>query len=127
MKNSIKVIIIALLITVPALSFAQKAYKFGHLNKQEIILALPEKDSALSKLQKFQKELESGIQTANEEYQAKLQKYLEEKDFEIVSAEFERVPSDSKELSEEQIAHVEKLLEKLEEDEDVTNVFHNMK
>jgi len=56
-----------------------------------------------------------------------IQKYLEEKDFEIVSAEFERVPSDSKELNEEQTANVEKLLEKLEEDEDVTNVFHNMK
>jgi len=80
MKNSIKVIIIALLIAVPALSFAQKAYKFGHVNKQEIIQALPDRDSAVNKLQKFQKELESGIQTANEEYQAKLQKYVEEKD-----------------------------------------------
>jgi YebC/PmpR family DNA-binding regulatory protein len=56
-----------------------------------------------------------------------IQKYLEEKKFEIVSAEFERVPVDSKELDAEQIANVEKLLEKLEEDEDVTNVFHNMK
>lgn len=56
-----------------------------------------------------------------------IQKYLEEKGFEIVSAEFERVPNDTKELNEEQTASVEKLLEKLEEDEDVTNVFHNMK
>lgn len=56
-----------------------------------------------------------------------IQKYLEEKNFELVSAEFERVPLDSKELDAEQTANVEKLLEKLEEDEDVTNVFHNMK
>lgn len=56
-----------------------------------------------------------------------IQKYLEEKDFEIVSAEFERVPNDSKELDAEQTANVEKLIEKLEEDDDVTNVFHNMK
>ena len=56
-----------------------------------------------------------------------IQKYLEEKKFEIVSAEFERVPLDTKELDDEQTANVEKLLEKLEEDEDVTNVFHNMK
>jgi DNA-binding regulatory protein, YebC/PmpR family len=56
-----------------------------------------------------------------------IQKYLEEKNFEIVSAEFERVPNDSKELDAEQTANVEKLIEKLEEDEDVTNVFHNMK
>jgi YebC/PmpR family DNA-binding regulatory protein len=56
-----------------------------------------------------------------------IQKYLEEQNFELVSAEFERIPTDTKELNQEQTANVEKLLEKLEEDEDVTNVFHNMK
>lgn len=56
-----------------------------------------------------------------------IQKYLEDKGFELVSAEFERVPTDTKELTAEQIASVDKLLEKIEEDEDVTNVFHNMK
>jgi YebC/PmpR family DNA-binding regulatory protein len=56
-----------------------------------------------------------------------IQKYIEEHHFEIISAEFERIPSESKELSEEQMTAIEKLLEKLEEDEDVTNVFHNMK
>ena len=56
-----------------------------------------------------------------------IQKYLEENGFEIVSAEFERIPTDQKELSAEQEAEVEKLLARLEEDEDVTNVYHNMK
>lgn len=56
-----------------------------------------------------------------------IQKYIEENGFEIVTAEFERIPTELKELNEEQIADVEKLLEKLEDDEDVTNVFHNMK
>lgn len=56
-----------------------------------------------------------------------IQKYIEDNGFEIVNAEFDRIPSETKELNEEQIADVEKLLEKLEEDEDVTNVFHNMK
>jgi len=56
-----------------------------------------------------------------------IQKYLEENEFEIVSAEFERIPNDTKELNEEQVADIEKLLGKLEEDDDVTNVFHNMK
>ncbi|HBG87180.1 MAG TPA: YebC/PmpR family DNA-binding transcriptional regulator [Marinilabiliaceae bacterium] len=55
-----------------------------------------------------------------------IQKYLEENDFEIVNAEFERIPHDTKSLSEEQQADVEKLLAKFEDDEDVTNVFHNM-
>lgn len=55
-----------------------------------------------------------------------IQKYLEENGFEIFSAEFERIPNDMKELTEEQRAQVSKLLDKIEDDEDVQNVFHNM-
>ncbi len=58
---------------------------------------------------------------------AAIQKYLEENGFEIHSAEFERIPNDTKELNEEQKAQIEKLLDKFEEDEDVQNVFHNMR
>lgn len=62
-----------------------------------------------------------------EEY-AHIQKYLEENGFEIISSEFERIPTtDLKEVTPEQRATIEKLLEKFEEDEDVQNVFHNMK
>ena len=56
-----------------------------------------------------------------------IQKYLEDHNIEIISGEFERIPLDTKEVTEEQRASVEKLVERLEEDEDVTNVFHNMK
>ena len=63
---------------------------------------------------------------AFEEY-SNIQKYLEDYGFEIFSAEFERIPNDVKEVTPEQRAAIEKLLEKIEEDEDVQNVFHNMK
>ena len=55
-----------------------------------------------------------------------IQKYLEENGFEIHSAEFERIPHELKEVSEEQRAQITKLLDKFEDDEDVQNVFHNM-
>lgn len=55
-----------------------------------------------------------------------IQKYLEENGYEIHSAEFERIPNDTKVLNAEQRAQIEKILEKLEDDEDVQNVFHNM-
>ena len=58
---------------------------------------------------------------------ANLQKYLEEAGVEILSAEFERIPNDYKEVTPEQREAIEKLLEKFEDDEDVQNVFHNMK
>lgn len=56
-----------------------------------------------------------------------IQNYLEGNGFEIHSAEFERIPNEQKELDAEQRAQIEKLLDKFEEDEDVQNVFHNMK
>ncbi len=56
-----------------------------------------------------------------------IQKELESRDIEILSSGFERIPQVTKELSEEQIADVEKLLEKIEEDDDVQNVYHTMK
>lgn len=55
-----------------------------------------------------------------------VQKYLEENGFEIENAEFERIPQESRPLSEEQAADIEKLLARFEDDDDVTNVFHNM-
>ena len=58
---------------------------------------------------------------------ANIQKYLEESVYEIISAEFERIPNDLKEVTPEQRVQLDKLLEKFEEDEDVQNVFHNMK
>jgi YebC/PmpR family DNA-binding regulatory protein len=55
-----------------------------------------------------------------------LQHYLEENGYEIVEADFERIPNDTKSLSEEEIAEVEKLIEKIEDDDDVQRVYHNM-
>nr|WP_321408789.1 YebC/PmpR family DNA-binding transcriptional regulator [uncultured Carboxylicivirga sp.] len=56
-----------------------------------------------------------------------IQKYLEENGFEIEKAEFERIPQDTKELTDEQMVEIDKLLAKFEEDDDVTNVFNNIK
>ncbi|WP_437399983.1 YebC/PmpR family DNA-binding transcriptional regulator [Flagellimonas lutimaris] len=56
-----------------------------------------------------------------------IQKELESREIEIVSSGFDRIPQVTKELNEEEAADVEKLLEKIEEDDDVQNVFHSMK
>ena len=55
-----------------------------------------------------------------------LQKGIESMDVEVINSGFERIPMDTKKLDEEQEAEVDKLIEKLEEDDDVQNVFHNM-
>jgi len=55
-----------------------------------------------------------------------IQKELENRDIEILSSGFERIPQLTKELSPEETEDVEKLLEKIEEDDDVQNVYHTM-
>ncbi len=57
-----------------------------------------------------------------------IQKYIEESGFELVSAEFTRLPNtDLVDLTPEQRTEVDKLVEKIEEDEDVQNVYTNLK
>lgn len=55
-----------------------------------------------------------------------IQKELESRELEILSSGFERIPQVTKKLTTEQAADVEKLLEKIEEDDDVQNVYHTM-
>ena len=55
-----------------------------------------------------------------------IQNYLENNNLEILSSGFERIPQVTKSLTAEQVADVEKLLEKIEEDDDVQNVYHTM-
>ena len=55
-----------------------------------------------------------------------IQSELERRNIEILSSGFERIPQVTKALTPEQAADVEKLLEKIEEDDDVQNVYHTM-
>ena len=55
-----------------------------------------------------------------------VQKFLEDNGFEIISGEFVRIPTDTKEVTAEQRESLEKLIEKLEDDDDVTNVYTTM-
>ena len=47
-------------------------------------------------------------------------------DKEIISSGFDRIPKTLKKVAEEEKIEIEKLLEKIENDDDVQNVFHNM-
>jgi len=56
-----------------------------------------------------------------------IQKWLDDHSYEIVSGESARIPTDTKELDAEGRESIEKLMERLEDDDDVVNVYHNMK
>ena len=55
-----------------------------------------------------------------------IQKLLESKRITIISSRFDWIPNNFKNVNEEQKLEIEKLLEKIENDDDVQNVFHNM-
>ena len=63
--------------------------------------------------------------TAFEDYGA-MQKALEERNIEVINASLQRFPTVTKELTEEQQEDIDKLIDKLEEDEDVLQVFTTM-
>ncbi len=57
-----------------------------------------------------------------------IQKFIEDNGYELVSGEFTRIPNvDLKDLPADQRVELDKLIERLEEDDDVQNVYHTMK
>ena len=58
---------------------------------------------------------------------AQIQKFLEEQGFEDIGGEFTYVPNDLKNISAEERATIDKMVEKLEEFDDVQNVYTNMR
>jgi len=55
-----------------------------------------------------------------------IQSFFEENNVEILSSGFERIPTTTKKVTEDEQVDVEKLLEKLEVEDDVQNVYHSM-
>ncbi len=54
-------------------------------------------------------------------------KALEDKGLEVISSELKRIPTTTVELSEEQAKEVLELVDRLEQDDDVQQVFHNLR
>ncbi|MDG1338227.1 MAG: YebC/PmpR family DNA-binding transcriptional regulator [Flavobacteriaceae bacterium] len=65
--------------------------------------------------------------TAKFENFGSLQKELERRKFNITSSEFEREAITLKDLSEDEMIKVEKLVNMIDEDDDVQNVYHNLR
>ena len=66
------------------------------------------------------------IRTAYNEF-GNMAKALDEKGLEIITAELTRIPTSTVELNEEEANDVLKLVDKLEQDEDVQKVYHNLR
>jgi len=79
MKNLLKLLVITLFLFSGTAVNAQN-YKFGHINSQELLSLMPERDSAQATIQQYAKELEGELEIMNVEYNNKLNDYVEKRD-----------------------------------------------
>lgn len=98
-------------------------FKFNAAGHDMEELELELIDSGLDKLEK-----EEDILIAYTAFQdfGTMQKALEERGIEVNTAELQRIPTMYKELSEEQTDDVLDFIDRLEQDDDVQNVYHNL-
>lgn len=96
-------------------------FKADNIDIEELELNLI--DAGLENLEK-----EEGVIIAYSAFQdfGSLQKALEENGIEVVTAELQRIPTIFKELSEEHTDEVLEFIDKLEQDDDVQTVYHNL-
>ncbi len=73
----------------------------------------------------YEHEGEIIVETAFADF-GQMQKALEEKGVDVISADLQRIPNTRTELTDEQAEEIENLVEKIEEDDDVQAVYHNM-
>jgi YebC/PmpR family DNA-binding regulatory protein len=104
--------------------FDKKAvFRFAHgsLNMEELELELI--DYGLDEI--AENEGEIFVYTAFEDF-GKMQKALEDKHIDIINADFQWFPATTVELTEDQEEEINKLIERLEEDDDINQVFTNV-
>lgn len=73
MKHLSKILLL-LFVAFSTTSFAQ-TFKFGHLNSQELVALMPERDSAVAKLEKYSADVSETMEAMQVEFNTKLNTY----------------------------------------------------
>lgn len=79
MKKTMKLLAVAFIFGAISFTNASAQQKFGHINFQEVMALMSERDSALVKLQAYGKELTETQQAMEEDFNNKLKAYEEKK------------------------------------------------
>ncbi|HET6245515.1 MAG: OmpH family outer membrane protein [Bacteroidetes bacterium] len=70
-----KILTLAIVLATAAFSLEAIAQKFGHVDSNELLLAMPERKTAETSIQDYAKQLESQLKTMNAEWESKVQDY----------------------------------------------------
>lgn len=79
MKKVLGIMLMAVLFSATNV-FAQKDYKFGHINSNELLLVMPERDSARVEMENYSKMLQQEIEAMQVELQNKYTDYMEKQE-----------------------------------------------
>lgn len=80
MRNILKIAVLVLLVTGATNVFSQAKYKFGHVDSNQLMAVMPERQQAQQDLEKYAAELEKQMEIMQAEFQNKYQDYLAKAD-----------------------------------------------
>lgn len=78
MKRFIGIAALTIIVALAGQNAMAQTFKFGHINSEELIQALPEFDSANVKLEKFRKELINALELMSVELNTKNEAYIKD-------------------------------------------------
>jgi outer membrane protein len=75
MKNIVKFLALALILSLSVSTYAQKKQKFGHIDSNQLMKLMPGRDSAQAKIEDYAKKLESQLKGMQAEFEKKYNDY----------------------------------------------------
>lgn len=78
MKNALKLLLLALVVMSGTATVKAQQIKLGYISSQELIVAMPERDSAQTKFEAYALELQDQLELLQVEFNTKYQKFQKE-------------------------------------------------
>ena len=78
MKNALKIILLALVVVSATATVKAQQIKLGYISSQDLIMAMPERDSAQVKFEAYALELQDQLELLQVEFNTKYQKFQKE-------------------------------------------------
>jgi outer membrane protein len=79
MRNVLTLLVVGAIFSIASINANAQNFKFGHINSQELLTAMPDRDSAEVKLKKYTETLQSQIEELQVEFNKKYQDYIQKR------------------------------------------------
>ncbi|MCB8963444.1 MAG: OmpH family outer membrane protein [Bacteroidales bacterium] len=79
MKQLFKFIIVGAIVLTAGINANAQNFKFGHINSQELLTAMPDRDSAEAKVKKYGQTIQDQLEELQVEFNKKYQDYVQKR------------------------------------------------